>query len=62
MCNKEMDKAAHWIGGYPVGPKCFAKIAEKSKATKSVAQHQEQADLWHDLLNQPEEQNSHKPN
>jgi NTP pyrophosphatase (non-canonical NTP hydrolase) len=25
MCNKEMDKVAHWVAGQPIGPKCFAK-------------------------------------
>lgn len=25
MCNKEMDKVAHWVGGYPIGPKCYLR-------------------------------------
>lgn len=25
MCNKEMDKVAHWVGGYPIGPKCWER-------------------------------------
>jgi dUTP pyrophosphatase len=25
MCNKEMDKVEHWVGGYPIGPKCYLK-------------------------------------
>ena len=25
MCNKEMDKVAHWVAGHPIGPKCYLK-------------------------------------
>lgn len=25
MCNKEMDKVAHWVAGHPIGPRCYLK-------------------------------------
>lgn len=45
-CNKEMDKAAAWIGGYPVGPKCLEKMHGPSLSIKYKTIRNEQSDLF----------------
>lgn len=28
-CNRSMDSAAAWVGGLPIGPKCWEKMGDK---------------------------------
>ena len=34
MCDREMDKAAAWVGGLPIGPKCLQKMGDKPTKVK----------------------------
>lgn len=44
-CNREMDKAAAWVGGHPVGPKCWEKMGNKpSKVPRVYTQHVKHTD------------------
>lgn len=47
-CNRDMDKAAAWVGAYPIGPKCFERMEGKRLAVHSKVVKIEQ----HDLFNQ----------
>lgn len=31
-----MDKAAAWVGGYPIGPKCWEKMGDKPAKVPSI--------------------------
>lgn len=31
-----MDKAAAWVGGYPIGPKCWEKMGDKPANVPSI--------------------------
>lgn len=35
-CGREMDKAAAFVGGYPIGPKCWEKMGDKPLKFKRV--------------------------
>lgn len=35
-CNRDMDKAAAWVGGYPIGPKCWEKMGDKPAKVPSI--------------------------
>lgn len=45
-CGKEMDKAAAWVGAYPIGPKCLEKIDGKRMPAHSKVVKNEQPDLF----------------
>jgi len=45
-CGKEMDKAAAWVGAYPIGPKCLEKMDGKRLAVHSKVVKSEQPDLF----------------
>jgi ribosomal protein L35AE/L33A len=45
-CGKEMDKAAAWIGSYPIGPKCLEKMHGKRLVVHSKFVKNEQPDLF----------------
>ena len=55
MCDREMDKAAAWIGGLPVGPKCWQKMGDKPMPVRANQQakvvRNEQPDLFAELAN-----------
>lgn len=35
-CGREMDKAAAFVGGHPIGPKCWEKMGDKPLKFKRV--------------------------
>lgn len=35
-CGREMDKAAAFVGGHPIGPKCWEKMSDKPLKFKRV--------------------------
>jgi hypothetical protein len=45
-CGKEMDKAAAWVGAYPIGPKCLEKMDGKRLAVHVKVVKSEQPDLF----------------
>ena len=45
-CGKEMDKAAAWVGAYPIGPKCLEKMDGKRLAVHVKVVKNEQPDLF----------------
>lgn len=45
-CGREMDKAAAWIGAYPVGPKCLEKMDGKRLNVHSKVVKSDQPDLF----------------
>ncbi len=45
-CGKEMDKAAAWVGAYPIGPKCLEKMDGKRLAVHMKVVKNEQPDLF----------------
>lgn len=49
MCNKEMDKVAHWVGGHPIGPKCYLKKFGASLKIAHEVVKLEQTDLFGEL-------------
>ena len=55
MCDREMDKAAAWVGGLPVGPKCLQKMGDKPTPVRANQQHKvvrnDQPDLFAALAN-----------
>ena len=55
MCDREMDKAAAWVGGLPIGPKCLQKMGDKPTKVRANKQakvvRNEQPDLFAELAN-----------
>ena len=55
MCDREMDKAAAWVGGLPIGPKCLQKMGDKPTKVRANQQHKvvrnDQPDLFAALAN-----------
>lgn len=55
MCDREMDKAAAWVGGLPIGPKCLQKMGDKPTKVRANKQakvvRNEQSDLFAELAN-----------
>ena len=46
-CGREMDKAAAWVGGNPIGPKCWEKMGDKPVKFRIVpVEKSDQLDLW----------------
>jgi len=45
-CGREMDKAAAWMGAYPIGPKCLEKMDGKRLAVHMKVVKNEQPDLF----------------
>lgn len=35
-CGRDMDKAAAFVGGNPIGPKCWEKMGDKSLKFKRI--------------------------
>lgn len=53
MCDREMDKVAHWVAGHPVGPKCYQKRFGNPIRVDVKIVANDQPDLFledHDLL------------
>ena len=54
-CRRKMDSAAAWIGGLPVGPKCWQKMVDKPTPVRANQQakvvRNEQPDLFSGLAN-----------
>ncbi len=48
-CGKEMDKAAAWVGAYPIGPKCLEKMHGKRLAVHSKVVKSDQPDLFGEI-------------
>jgi hypothetical protein len=44
-----MDKAAAWVGAYPIGPKCLEKMHGKRLAVHSKVVKSEQPDLFGEI-------------
>jgi hypothetical protein len=57
-CGKEMDKAAAWVGAYPIGPKCLEKMDGKRLNVHSKVVKSDQPDLFgeQDAENHPRPQ------
>lgn len=46
MCDREMDKAAAWVGGLPIGPKCLQKMGDKPTKVKGHVVRNDQPELF----------------
>ena len=46
MCDREIDKVAHWVAGQPIGPKCFAKRFGKPLNIANKVIESDQDDLF----------------
>ena len=49
MCQRPMEKAAAWVGAYPIGPKCLEKMNGKRLAIHSKVVKVDQPDLFGEL-------------
>ena len=49
MCNREMDKAAAWVGGLPIGPKCWQKMGDKPITVRGHVVRNDQPELFDDV-------------
>jgi hypothetical protein len=49
MCDREMDKAAAWVGGLPIGPKCWQKMGDKPLNVRGHVVRNEQPELFDDV-------------
>lgn len=50
MCNREMDKAAAWVGGLPIGPKCWQKMCDKPTIVHVHVVRNDQPELFDDVV------------
>ena len=46
MCNKPLEKVAHWVAGRPIGPTCYAKRFGKTLRIDSKVVANDQDDLF----------------
>jgi hypothetical protein len=46
MCDREMDKAAAWVGGLPIGPKCLQKMGDKPTKVRGQVVRNDQPELF----------------
>ena len=49
MCDREMDKAAAWVGGLPIGPKCWQKMGDKPTTVRGQVVRNDQPELFDDV-------------
>lgn len=49
MCGREMDKAEAWVGGLPIGPKCWQKMGDKPTIVRSHVVRNDQQELFDDV-------------
>lgn len=48
MCSRSMDKAAAWVGAFPIGPKCLQKMGGRSLSDSVKVVRNDQRDLFGD--------------
>lgn len=49
MCGREMYKAAAWVGGLPIGPKCWQNMGDKPMPVRSHVVRNDQPELFDDV-------------
>ena len=55
-CGKSMDKAEGWVGGYPFGPKCFAKAFGKAyKPHSQVVADDKTPDMFSEVVEEKQD-------
>lgn len=48
FCNRPLDKAMHWVAGYPIGPECYKKRFGSPLHVTNKVVKSDQPDLFGD--------------